>query len=260
MRLLLRVALGVATIAFSAIGATMAGHAATLAAVKKAEQQFATLGANAYKTGQPPRMSDPKVKALLDIVFDVHGLPLTGTPPFSRLEALSQRMKAISEIGLIYTLAGTGAPTYAAAVKTSDLAKLNARVNRNTVTFAPEMGAYFDAEMVVEALVLKTVAHELQVNASAFANKMARRGLLHIRGGATQTIGGVFASLRIPGESDQWRRARMAALVAITPAAAEFLLPAQRKQLHDEALFTAKQAKDPILRAGYGGIAEVFAH
>ncbi|MGH7074225.1 MAG: hypothetical protein ACREFD_08505 [Stellaceae bacterium] len=258
MRRFLSVAVGAAAAAIAAIVAVAPGHAAAIAAVEKAEQQFAALGANAYKTGQPPRMSDPKVAALLDVVFDLSDLPLTGTPPFSQIEDLSKKMQAIAQVGLIYTLAGTGAPSLAVTAKLGDMAKLSKQINHNTVAFAPEMGAYFDGELVVETLVLKCVAHELQANPGEFTSKLARHGLAQIRNGATQTIDGIFYSLTIAGESDHWRRARMAGLIAIAPTAARFLLPEERKKLHDDALVGAKQSKDLILRTGYRGIAEAL--
>ena len=90
--------------------ATAAGFdAAKIADIKTAGAAFLALGKDAYKTGQPPRQSDPAVAKLLDTLFGTDAC-LNGPPAvtFAQFLAVNDWLSQVVNVGLVYVTAGTG--------------------------------------------------------------------------------------------------------------------------------------------------------
>ncbi|WP_146618813.1 hypothetical protein [Rhodoplanes elegans] len=228
---------------------------ARLSAAQSAAARFMQLAKGFETTGQVPRESDPAVRPLLDMVFDTSDV--TGPVSFQELTPLSQRMVTGAQIGTVYMLAGTG---------TTDLAGLandpqaDAKVNRNVVRFAPEMGRFLDFELVVQNAIVEAVLVQL---ASAKPAELARpnfqSGLASIRQGSLRTVASVIETLTVDGLSDEWRRSRLPALAGIAPRLARFLEPGQRASLEQLALACADAMADPSLKRSLQAFARTVA-
>ncbi len=88
-------------------GNAMALDAARVAAIDKAADAFVALAGDSAKTGQPPRQTDPAAKPLLDRVLNTSEVQ-HDVVPISELVGLSTWTLAVVEVGLVYTLAGSG--------------------------------------------------------------------------------------------------------------------------------------------------------
>jgi hypothetical protein len=258
MERILRAAALVVVFGIATLATALPGKGADLGAIQKSADQFVALGRNAYQSGQVPRASDANVKALLDVVLDTSDLALAPPSPFDQIANLSNRLLAITHVGLVYTLAGTGFASLDDLAKATDINKLTAQVNHNTVFYAVEMGRYFDAQLVVSGAMIRCVAAKMHSDPKGFDNDQSRRGVAGMQSGVTQTVNGVLQTLGVPGLSGEWQRARIVAIVAIAPDLVKFLAPQQRKELHDTALGIAQQTKGPVLKAGLGGLAEIL--
>jgi hypothetical protein len=221
--------------------------AAKLTAAKIAAAAFASAAQNSEKTGNAPRESDPAARRLLEAVFDARDLNDGQTVPPQALTALGERMMAGVKVGIVYMLAGTGA---------SDLKQIGAdpdgadKVNLNVVKFAPEIGRFFDFQLRIQGAVVDAVLGRL---ATAKPEELARpnfqSGLAHIRQGSARTVSGVIETLAVKGLSDEWRRARMPALVAMGPRLAKFLQADQKQQLKELALARADEMDDAQVKS-----------
>ncbi len=80
---------------------------ARLGEIRRAVSEFLDLARDSHTTGQPPRQSDPAVKALIDTVFDtsdLDGATLAATDIGRALDWFATG----DRIGVVYILAGTG--------------------------------------------------------------------------------------------------------------------------------------------------------
>src|SRR5262249_46756202 len=104
-------ALAIATVGSPASAASL--DIAKIAAIDKAADGFAAMARDAYRTGQPPRQTDPAAKALLDTVFDTSALK-DGTPvPFAEADKLNDWVLRVVTVGSVYIFAGTGITDFA---------------------------------------------------------------------------------------------------------------------------------------------------
>jgi hypothetical protein len=71
-----------------------------------------------------------------------------------------------------------------------------------------------------------------------------------------QTLTGVLTTFLTDGLSDGWRRERLGALTAISPKVVAFLLPDQRKTVHDTAVQVAAQMTDTTVKNGLNAFAQ----
>ncbi|MDC7788021.1 hypothetical protein PQJ75_29555 [Rhodoplanes sp. TEM] len=215
-----------------------------LAAAQAATLRFLTLARGSETTGRMPRESDPTVRQLLDTVFDTRDV--RGPISFQELAPLSQRMVTGARIGTAYMLAGTGAPDLPALAKDP---QADAKVNRNVVRFAPEMGRFLDFELRIQGAIVEAVLVQLAgMRAEEAARPNVQAGIASIRQGSLRTVASVIETLAVDGLSDDWRRARLPALAAIAPRLARFLEPAQRAELGRLAAACADAMTDPGLK------------
>lgn len=227
-----------------------------IATIDKAAAAFLAIGKDAYKTGNPPRLSDPRVGELLATLCDTRGLNEGGPTPFAQIDALNDWLKQLTQIGMVYVLAGTGI-TDPAAGAIDDAAK--AKIARNTVAFAPEIGRYIDANLAVTQAEIGAILAHMTEDPAAFATPKAQDGLDKMRAGLARTLAGVVTTMRTPGLDPSWPAARLAALGAIAPLAAVFLVADDRRQLHDMTVATAAATNDKAVKAGLTAFAQTIA-
>ncbi len=256
MRQTARVVVAIFALVLSSAGAS-ALDAAKVATINKATDSFVALAKDSAKTGRPPRQSDPGVKPLLGVVLDTTVIQGGPPQPMSALDRLNAWNLAVVKVGLVYILAGTGITDIASLPNTPEVV---ARINRNTVEFAPEMGRYIDAQLWVEAAIIDTVSGYLATAAKAELDRPnIKSGLAEIRSGAARTINGVITTLPTDGLNDIWRRDRLPALAAIGPKAAKFLLPEDVRVLRKTATEVAGQMTDAAVKAGLTSFAAMLA-
>jgi hypothetical protein len=257
-----RMVFGFLVVALAGFGggtASAAGvDAAKVAAVKKAASDFTALAKGSETSGQPPRESDPKVKALLDVVFDTSVLNTSQPLPASELGNVNEWMLQVLTVGTVYYFAGTGYTDFSKVAGLDQAAqeKLQQQINKNVAAFAPEMGRYLDAQLQVMEGLIWCVSTDLAAHPDNYKSTQSQHGLGQVRSGLTTTLVGVLTTLPIDGLSDEWRRARLPALSAIEPKAAAFLLPDQRASLHDVAAQVAGQMTDPAVKSGLTDFAQ----
>ncbi len=225
-------------------------------AVTKATDAFVMLAKNSATTGEAPRESDPAAKPLLELVFDTSSLENGPVQPMSELDVLNTWNLDVVRVGLVYILAGTGVTDVAALPQTPEMIS---KVNANTVEYAPEMGRYIDAQLRLQAALIDTISSYMAgASQSDLDRANFKSGLGQVRSGVAGTINGAITTLPIDGLTDGWRRERLAALTAIGPKAAKFLLPEDLQALHDAATEVAGQMKDPEVKAGLTSLAVAF--
>jgi hypothetical protein len=243
---------------FAVATTTLPGHAADLNTIKTAADQLVALAKDSAKTGQAPRMTDPKVAALLDTALDTSDLAMSAPLAPDQLGNLSNRELQLARIDAIYELAGTGLTDFDQMGKVPDQNKVLAQVGQNVVTFAPEIGRLYDAEAIVTGALIECLGNELWAHPGEYQDQDSRRGISEIRSGAVILVDAILTNITISGLTDDWRSQRIVAVVAATPYIAKFLLPEQRKLLHDTTLKSAAKLSSPVLRAGLKGLADLF--
>ncbi len=217
-------------------------------AITKAADQFVALAKDSATTGEAPRETDPAAKPLLDFVLDTASLQNGPVQPMSALETLNAWNLDVVKVGLVYILAGTGVTDIAALPNTPDVM---AKINANTVKYAPEMGRYIDAQLRLQAALIDTISSYMATASESDLDKANfKSGLAQVRSGVAGTINGAITTLPNEGLTDDWRRARLPALTAIASRAVKFLTPEDLKALHDTATEVAGQMSDPEVKAG----------
>jgi hypothetical protein len=212
------------------------GDPAIVAAAAKAKASadaFANLAKDATTTGNAPRQTDPTAAPLLDAVFDVSA---TGAKPLGRgdLSPLAEWSEAGGKVGSVYILAGTGTTDVATAANDPNASEL---VDRNTITYAPELGRYMDQQIVLQGLIAEIVA----TDAPGSANDQVRNGI-------TTTFEGVLGTLPLSGLDTGWRRARVAALAGSAPRVAKLLQAAQCASLRATSDAAATAIPEPEVK------------
>ena len=228
--------------------------AAKAVAVTKAADSFAALAGDSARTGKVPRQTDPAAAPLLNLVFDTSEVQTGGVQPMAALGGLSGWLLAVNKVGIIYFLAGTGVTDPAAAAPDPSVA---AKVDANSVAYAPELGRYSDAALRLEAAIMDTVIAYLATAPQSELDR-TKNGIAQIRGGAAQTMNGLITALSINGMDDAWRRDRLAVLAEVAPRAAKFLLPEDLRALRENAMSVAAKMNDPSLRGAVTSLADAL--
>ena len=249
MLIRMRTALVVASCLFALTAGARADLDATkVDTSKNALAAFKTMATDSATTGNAPRESDPKVKALLDKVWDDSDVRTGKAVKFEELTPLSTRMVAGVQTALVYMLAGTGATDIQQIASDPNA---STKVNLNVIKFAPEMGRYYDFQLTVQGAISDAVAVKLASSSRLeLANANFQSGLAQIRNGGQQIIGGVIETLAVNGITDEWRRGRLPALLAIAPKAAKIMQPEQKKQLQELARACADVMDDAAVKDG----------
>lgn len=238
--------------------ATAAGFdAAKIADIKTAGAAFLALGKDAYKTGQPPRQSDPAVAKLLDTLFGTDALNGPPAVTFAQFLAVNDWLSQVVNVGLVYVTAGTGIADLAGLGAVT--AKQQEQMNVNVVTFAPEMGRYYDAQLAVSKVEIDLVIGELAAHPDNYKSGTKAQGIDEMRSGLAQTLAGVVETFQLSGVDPAWLRARLPALLALGPTAAKFLESDQKREVHDLAVKVAATASDDAVKTGLTAFAQAVA-
>jgi len=215
---------------------------------------FAKRATGSETSGQPPRGSDPDVKALLNSVFDTAMLK-QDPPGFDDLGAVNDWLAAVTKVVTIYTLAGTGVTDITHGI---DDPSVGTRIEQNIIEFSPEYGSGIDAQLGLIQAEAQLVTEKLGTDPAKIEDETRRQGFEKLRSGLNRTMGATLAVVAIPELDEAWRRQRVAALEAIAPKAAPLLAPDDAKRLHAMALELAEADTDPEVQAGLKRFAAAF--
>lgn len=236
-----------ALIAVCSTAAAAQVDTAKITAAKQAGDEFLALAKGAETSGAMPRGSDPKVKALLDRVFDRAALG-RGVPPIQDSAKFGELLNNGNRIGFAYMLAGTGLSDLN---KLADDQKAMEQAEKNMSTFAPEMGRWFDYQLAIQhKIVDSTLAFMASAKKDVLERPQVKEGLGNVRQGLARALAGVFQTMAADGLDDGWRKERLVALSEIAPGAAKIVTPDEAKELQRQANALAEAVGDAGLKAG----------
>lgn len=189
---------------------------AHVAMAKAAADEFLRRAEGSATSGQVPRRSDPVIAKLLDTVFDLTALK---PAPISQIGPIGELARNGNRVAMAYILAGTGKTDTAGA----DQALL-LQVDRNTATFAPEVGQFSDFQIAATETMARSALDFIGAATPAvLAQPNVQSGLGQMRSGFAQTISGMLKTLTIAGLDADWKLRRLAALDRIADTAERFL-------------------------------------
>lgn len=228
-----------------------------LPAANEAIASFAERAKGSERTGQMPRLTDPAVKRLLDIIFDIGDIAAAKSIPFESLTALSDRMMVGNQVGMTYMLSGTGTTDPAQLANDAEAAD---KINLNVIKYPDEMGRYLDFTVTIQAAIAEVMQTYL---ASAKPADVARpnfqSGLGHVRSGATRSLSGALETLAINGLTNEWIRARLVVITSAAPKLKNFLLADQKDELRKMATAVADVTDDAPAKKALQDFARVIA-
>lgn len=230
---------------------------AKISAAEKAANDFARLGRDSFKSGQPPRESDPAVKALLDIAFDSSA----GSPSsieFSDLPRINQWMANGDKIGIVYMLAGTGTSNLAQAATNPKTAKL---IPKNIASFQVEYGRFTDFQLALWNLALDAIVAKIDAASEAERkNPKFVGGYIQFSNIIAQSIAGVLSTFATDGITDEWRRARLVPLKEIVPKARQALPLPMREKLRELAREVGDNSENTEIKASLYALGDSLLH
>jgi hypothetical protein len=228
---------------------------AKVATAREAADEFLALAEGSRTAGQMPRQTDPKVKALLDRIFDrtVLGREVL---PIAESAKVGELINNANRIGFAYMLAGTGLTDPDAIENDPKAAEV---AEQNVVTYAPELGRWFDYQMALQGAIADSmVAFLASAKKDVLERPQVKSGLGHVRQGLAGSIAGMFQTMSDDALDDAWRRDRMAYLNELAPKAAKLLPPDDAKTLQEQAGALADAVSDPELKAALKGFGETI--
>lgn len=238
-------------LAFALLAFALPGGAA-LAAMDPAKVAAATAAADEFLAlpkgadGGMPRQSDPKAKALLDKVFDRSALGRE-VLPIGESGKVGELLNNANRVGFAYMLAGTGQSDLG---KIAEDAKAMELAEKNMSTYAPELGRWFDYQMIIQGSIAdSTNAFLASAKKDVLERPQVKDGLGNIRQGLARSLAGMFQTMSGDGLDDGWRRERMVAIAEIAPKAAKLLVPDDARTLQQQANALAEALADPSLKA-----------
>jgi hypothetical protein len=230
---------------------------AAAAAAKAAADEFIALGQGSATSGNPPRESDPKVKALLDTIFATQILLDTAPVPFSEIQPVLAWMQTIQSIGGVYMFAGTGVTDMSKA-NLSD-PQLIAKTDSNMAAFASESGRYVDAQLASMQALIQSVEKFITDDPAVLEQENVKSGLEQIRAGLAQTLTGVITTIANSAMTDDWRRARLPAVTSLGNVAVSLLLPEQCASLRDISAEASGLLTDADVKSSLKAFSEKLA-
>jgi hypothetical protein len=249
---LLAASLAAALIIATTSAAPAAMDQAKIAAAQKAAADFVKLAGNSARTGKPPRDSDPKVKALLDTVFDTGAMTAV---EFSDLPRITQWLANADKVGIVYMLAGTGTNNLAAATNP----KIADRINKNIAEFETEYGRFVDFQIALSGFTLDAIRSKMdQASEKERKSPKFQAGFVQAGSGIAQTIAGALSTFVTEGITDDWRRARLEPLNAVAPKVAATLPREMRDKMSEMAREVSDQTSDAQIKDSVRAIGEAF--
>ena len=256
-RLYLTCILGLGAALGSPASATAQVDSRKLPAAKEAAATFAERAERAGKTGQVPRMTDPAIKKLLDVIFDTSDIAAAKTVPFEQLTPLSDRMLVGNQVGVTYMVSGTGSSDLTEVANQAGAAD---KINLNVAKYPDEMGRYLDFTVMVQGAIAEVVQTFIKgAKPADLARPNLQSGIGNIRGGATRSVSGALETLAINGLTDEWIRARLIAITEAAPKLKSFLLAEQKEELRKMAIAVADVTDDAQAKKALQDFARVIA-
>jgi hypothetical protein len=237
---------------FPSLGADAEVAAAAQKATSAADR-FIVMAKDASQTGNPPRQTDAAVGPLLDSDFDVAILRTKPGLAKADLDALFNWGMATLKVGSVYIYTGTGIDFTGGA---SD-PKLLQQTDRNAADYAPEIGRYLDAQLVISGAIAEGVALNFS-DAGLDEKPNVRDGKDKIRKGIASTINSAVAAFAIDGIGDDWRRNRLSALHSVAPKAAKLLTTEQCSALRDTSRNVGARMGDAAVKDGLDDFAKAL--
>lgn len=221
-----------------------------IVAAQKAAADFVKLAGNSARTGKPPRETDPKVKALLDIVLDTSAMT---APEFSDIPRITQWLVNADRVGLVYMMAGTGTNNLASATNP----KIADRIQKNIAEYQTEYGRFVDFQVALSSFTLDAIRAKMDsAPEKERKDPKFQAGFLQVAGGIAQTLAGTLSTFTTEGITDEWRRARLVPLSAIAPKVAETAPKDVREQLAGMTREISEQIADPQIKDSVKAIAD----
>jgi hypothetical protein len=213
-------------------------------AAHAAADQFDAMAKGSELSRPLPRQTDPAVARLLDVVFNIAPMPTGHAPPESEMDAIMDWQTSISRVGWHYIYAGTGVADPRAGFSPST----GPQTERNIVTFAPEVGRYFDATISMFIFTDNLLMQAPINHPEDRSDPKMLHGISLGAQGTANLLNSILSTMTLPGLTDEWRRARMGSLRAITPTADRMLSAEQKTSLNDTAMAVAGKLSDPELK------------
>jgi hypothetical protein len=240
-----------ASVAAALLGLSLAGSAAfaqvdatRLSAAQTAAVSFVRMAEGSEKTGQMPRETDTRVRRLMEIVFDASDV--TAGKPVSRqdIRVLNERLAVGLQVGVLYLLAGTGISEF----KDAPDARTEEAMNRNLVSFAPELGRYFDFQVrMFGALSVAVMAEIADGKPEQVARPAFQKYIETLRVSNVRTFLGIAQAFTME-VGDEWRRGRLPALAEVAPTMAKFLTPELKQAMKELAEAVIEEVADPEVK------------
>ncbi len=217
---------------------------AKAAAADAAADKLVAMAKGSETSGLAPRQADPVAGPLLDQVFDMSALP-TLPRDFADLPPMNRWGGAMIKVGQIYVLAGTGFTD--ASNATTDAAA--ARSLQNFSVYAPELGRFFDAEVVLLSTECASLQYLQAVHPSAADADQRTAMMQDLQYKVEKAYSSELGFMLNPGPTDAWKDARIRVLATEAPRVSGMLLPNSWGHLQRQAREVAAQSADPALKA-----------
>jgi hypothetical protein len=174
--------------------------------------------------------------------------------PTSQLAAINDWLTSVAKVGRAYVLAGTG------AARDDDPSGpvVEAQFDKNFAAYAPELGRYFDAQNALIGLEAASIARELVADPDMASSPDGARELPIMRAGLPKSLVAMLGILGEPGPSDDWRRARMPYLLALTTQAVKLNTPAELAPVRASVTALAEASDDATMHADLAEMAKTL--
>lgn len=229
--------------------------AAKMDAAKKAADEFLGLAKGSETNGQVPRNTEPKIRQLLDTIFDRRAFG-PEVLPIGESAKIGELLNNGNRVGFVYMLAGTGLSDLN-AIATDQ--KAMERAESNMAAFAPEIGRWFDYQMAIQGAITDSTLDFLDTATKEVLERpQVKSGLGNVRAGVAKSLSGVLQTMGSGTMDDTWRRDRLVSLAEIAPKAAKIMEPGDARELKDQAVALASTMSDPALKAGLTKFADAI--
>ncbi|BAT60627.1 hypothetical protein GJW-30_1_03175 [Variibacter gotjawalensis] len=233
-----------------AISGAQALEESRVQAIKQASDELVALAGDSAKTGNPPRITDPKVADLLKRMTDTKEIEGTNTVPFAQIPLLTTWNTAVLTAFRVYVGAGTDGMTEQQKAVEGD---------KNIVKFQNETGSIVDAMLRLQAAIIDTAqGFVASATPQQLENPNVKNGLGMIANGAAQTMQGFSIVLTLEGLTDAWREARIPAIIALAPRTAKVVSPEAKTALRNLALAAKEKVTSAKVKAAFDQIASAL--
>jgi clan AA aspartic protease (TIGR02281 family) len=205
-----------------------------MTAIDQAADAFLAKAAEAKKSGQVPRQSDPAVAPLLDTVFDTNVLS-HGPINYADIDKLQHWLARVAAVGGVYIAAS--------------------RAVHDAGLFGPEMARFIDAAVGVMRGIADCITAELDTSAGQQLSPAELHKMEQLRNAISGNLENFVEAYRGPGLTNVWVRERLMVMTTAAPSFARFLKPAQLAHLRGVVVRLNGEIRDKAIRSGLGSLA-----